>query len=213
MIKILKDYYLFLILFFLIILKNPIYRLIKIPNNIYMPINCQLIEKDYNKLLEFSEIDLIYESNYINTYVLYKDIYNYKNEITIRGGKEEGFNNNPVIYDNTLLGVISNVSDTTSIVKLLTNTSSKISVKINDNIGVLEYKNNNLIVSNISNYSNINIGDYILTSGLGNIKENIFIGYVENISLDSKNIEKLITVNYGLSVKDIDYVTVLKENK
>ena len=30
--------------------------------------------------------------------------------------------------------------------------------------------------------------------------------------LNSKDIEKIITVNYKLNIKDIDYVTVLKES-
>ncbi len=212
MIKVLKNNYLFLVLFLLIILKEPFYSLIHIKNQVYTPTRCHILESDYNKLLEFSEINLIYESDYINTYVIYKDIYNYTNEITIRGGKDLNLNNNPVIYDNTLLGVIDKASESSSIVKLLTSKDSKISVKINDEVGLLEYKDNNLIVSNISNYSNIKIGDDIYTSGLGNLKENIYIGTVEDIHLANKEIEKYIKVKYDLNIKDINYVTILKEN-
>ena len=82
MIKVLKNNYLFLVLFLLIILKEPFYSLIHIKNQVYTPTRCHILESDYNKLLEFSEINLIYESDYINTYVIYKDIYNYTNEIT-----------------------------------------------------------------------------------------------------------------------------------
>ena len=210
--KVIKESYLFLILFVIFILRNPIYKLFTIKKDIYNTTRCNIMEDDYNKLLEFSEIDLIYESDYVNTVVIYKDIYNYLNEITIRGGSDEDFNSNPVIYDNTLVGIIDQVDNSSSTVKLLTNKSSKISVKINDEIGLLEYKNGNLIVSNISSDAIINKGDYIYTSGLGNTKENIFIGEVKEIKLDSKNIEQIITVDYKLNIKDIDYVTVIKEN-
>lgn len=210
--KFIKENYLFIVLFILIILKEPLYRLFTIENNIYNTTRCEFLENDYNKLLEFSEINVIYESDYINAAIIYKDIYNYMNEITIRGGYDQNLENNPVIYDNTLVGIIDKVDNNTSIVKLVTNNSSKISVKINDEIGILEYKNGKLQVSNISNYGNISIGDSVYTSGLGNIHENIYIGEVSNIELDNKNIEQIITVDYKLNIKDIDYVTILKES-
>jgi len=205
-----KDSYLFLIVFIIILLKEPIYKLFYIDDNLYNPIKCEFLESDYNKLLEFNNIEVIYNNEFINSYIIYKDIYDYMNTITIRGGLDKNFNNNPVIYDNTLIGVISKVNNNSSIVNLITNKSSKISVKINDFIGVLEYKNGKLLVSNISNYSDISVGDSIYTSGLGNIHENIYIGTVKNIKLNNKNIEKIIEVDYKLNIKNIDYVTVLE---
>ena len=210
--KFIMNNYMFLILFIILITKDSIYRLFTIKDNIYNTTRCNIIEDDYNKLLKFSEIDYIYESDYINTVVIYKDIYNYMNEITIRGGKDLELNKNPVIYDNTLVGFISKVDNYSSIVKLLTNKNSKISVKINDELGLLEYKKGYLVVSNINNYGNINIGDYIYTSGLGNIKENIYIGEVKDIRLTNKELEKIIIVDYKINIKDIDYVTIIKEN-
>ena len=212
MTKFIKENYIFLVVFLLIILKEPIYRLFTIKDNIYTPTRCALTEQDYNKLLEFSEIDLIYETDYLNTYIIYKDIYNYLNEITIRGGKDQDLKNNPVIFDNTLVGVVDKVNKNSSTVKLITNKNSKISVKINEQIGLLEYKNDKLIVSNISSDAKVNIGDQIFTSGLGNIHENIYIGTVKNIIKDSKNIELNIEVDYNLKIKDIDYVTIIKES-
>lgn len=208
--KFLKESYLFLILFVIILLKEPIYNLFKIENDLYHPIKCEFLESDYNKLLEFNNIEVVYQSNYTNSYIIYKDIYNYMNVITIRGGIDQNFKNNPVIYDNTLIGIISKVNKNSSIVKLITNKDSKISVKINDFVGVLENSKGKLIVSNIPNYSNISIGDNIYTSGLGNIHENIFIGTVKNITLKDNQLEKIVEIDYKLNIKDIDYVTVLE---
>ena len=211
--KFIKDSYLFLLLFLIIILKEPIYNLVREESVVYNTTRCKFMEDDYNKLLKFNEIDLVYESDYINTYIIYKDIYNYMNEITIKGGKDKGYDKYPVIYDNTLIGIIDRVNSNNSVVKLVTNKYLKLSVKINEEIGVLEYTNGNLIVSNINNLSEIKIGDMVYTSGLGNIKENIFIGVVKDIVVDSKNIEKKIYIDYKINIKDIDYVTVIKENK
>ncbi len=212
MIKIIKNNYLFLVLFLVVVLKEPLYELLEVTNDIYTPLRCSITENDYNKLLEFSEIDYIYESDYLNTYIIYKDIYNYLDTITIRGGKDYEFNGNPVIYDNTLIGIIDKVNENSSTVKLITNNNSKISVKINDELGLLEVKNNELIVSNISNYGNISKGDLIYTSGLGKIRENIYIGKVKDIIIDNKGIEKKIIVDYSIEIKDLKYVTVMKES-
>ena len=205
-----KESYLFLVVFIIILLKEPIYKLFSIKDNLYNPIKCEFLENDYNKLLEFNNIEVIYNNEFINSYIIYKDIYDYMNTITIRGGLDKNFQNNPVIYDNTLIGIISKVNNNSSVVNLITNKASKISVKINDNVGVLEYKNGKLLVSDISNYSNISVGDSIYTSGLGNIHENIYIGTVKNITLNNKDIEKIIEVDYKLDIKNIDYVTVLE---
>lgn len=211
--KLLKNNYLFLVFFLILVLKEPLYKLFTIEGGVYNTTRCKFLEDDYNKLLEFSEIDLIYESDYYNSYVIYKDIYNYMNEITIRGGSDENLKQNPVIYDNTLVGIIDKVNKNSSIVKLITNKQSKISVKINEEIGVLRMKNGELIVENIANNSNIKVGDYIYTSGLGNIKENIYIGTVKEISSANKELEQIIKVDYKLNIKNIDFVTILKENK
>lgn len=208
-----KNSYLFLIIFLLILLKEPIYKLINIEENIYTPIKCSFLESDYNKLLEFNNIDVIYNNEFINSYIIYKDIYDYMDVITIRGGLDKDFSNNPVIYDNTLVGIISKVNDNSSIVKLITNKDSKISVKINDSIGVLEYINGKLQVNNISNYNDISIGDQIYTSGLGNIHENIYVGTVKNITSKNYDIEKSVEVDYKLDIKNIDFITVLGVTK
>ena len=210
--KFLKNNYLFLILFLLLLLKDPIYKLFTIKDNVYTPTKCTITENEYNKLLEFSEINVIYESDYLNTYIIYKDIYNYLNEITIRGGQDLELKDNPVIYDNTLVGVISKVNKNSSNVRLLTNKESKISVKIKDEVGLLEYEDGKLIIRNIPSSSNLKVGDDIYTSGIGKIKENIYIGTIKNITLDSKNIEQIIEVDYKLKIKDLLYVTVIKES-
>ncbi len=210
--KFIQDSYLFIILFLIFLLKEPIYKLFTIKDNVYTPMRCSITESDYNKLLEFNEIDLIYETDYLNTYIIYKDIYNYLNEITIRGGKDKDLKNNVVIYDNTLVGVIDKVNKNTSIVKLITNNKSKISVKINEEVGILMMDDGLLTVQNISNNANILVGDRIYTSGIGITKENIYIGTVKEIKKNTSGIEEVIIVDYQLNIKDLLYVTVIKED-
>ena len=78
-----KNNYLFLVLFLLLLFKEPIYELFTIKEDEYNLTKCKITEDDYNKLLEFNEIDYIYDSKYLNSYVIYKDIYNYLEEIIL----------------------------------------------------------------------------------------------------------------------------------
>lgn len=204
----------YILIFFLIafIFKDSVYGLIeikdyKIDNCIYL----KNMEENYHELLRFSEIDVKYEMNYLNSYILYKDVYNYLREITILKGRNDNILvDYPVIYNNTLVGVISKVNKNSSKVTLLTNNESRISVKVNNEIGILEY-DNVLKITGISNYGNISIGDEIYTSGLGKIPANIFIGTVKDITLDSKGLEKIVFVEYDINIKDLTFVTILEE--
>ena len=209
--KKINRYTILIIFLMLFIFKDYLYSLInikkiQIDNCIYL----KNIEKNYEELLEFSNIEINYNIDYLNSYIIYKDIYNYLKEVTILGGKDKNLKeNDPVIFNNTLVGTIKKVNKTTSIVKLITNNESILSVKINNEIGILEY-DNTLKITGISNYGNIAIGDEIYTSGFGNIPENIYIGKVKDIILDSKNIEKIIYLDYSIDLKGINYVTILK---
>ena len=212
--KKINRYTILIIFLILFIFKDYLYSLINIKE---IPIdNCiylKNIEKNYEELLEFSNIEINYNIDYLNSYIIYKDIYNYLKVVTMIGGKDKNLKENyPVIFNNTLVGTIKKVNKTTSIVKLITNNESILSVKINNEIGILEY-DNTLKITGISNYGNIAIGDEIYTSGFGNIPENIYIGKVKDIILDSKNIEKIIYLDYSIDLKGINYVTILKESK
>lgn len=211
--KILENSYLLLIFFLVFLLKDFFIDLITIPK--YKVDNCvyvKNIETNYNDLLEFNDIDIKYNLNYINSMIIYRDIYDYLNEFTIKGGSSNNLKKDlPVIYNNTLVGVISKTKKNSSIVRLLTNRDTKVSVKINDEIGILEY-DHTMKITGISNYGKINIGDEIVTSGYGSIPENIFIGRVKDIIMNSNNIEKIIYVDYDIDYKTLKYVTILAED-
>ncbi len=93
-------------------------------------------------------------------------------------------------------------------VRLITNKNSNISVKINDAVGVLKNDRNTLIVESISNYENINVGDEIYTSGLGNLPSNIYVGKVKSVSLKSTQIEKVIEVDIENRLDNLNYLYI-----
>jgi rod shape-determining protein MreC len=212
MIKKYKDYILLLIIFLLFIFSGSINRfLIAINPNL----DTKNIELNYDKYLK-DELDNIKKINNIEfnddldlqvSRVKYRNVYEYSDTLTIyKGFKNNVFVNDIVLNNDGLIGIVTKTYDYYSIVTLITNKNSNISVKINDAIGILKTINNTLVVTNINNYEKVNVDDEIYTSGLGNLPDNIYIGKVKSINLNNTEIEKVVEVNINDRLEKLDYV-------
>lgn len=143
------------------------------------------------------------------TKVKFRDIYDFKNELTILRGSdafEEGW---AVINEDGLIGTIKKVNSSSSRVRLLTNPESKISVKINDTYGILETSKGKAIVTNITKDENINVGDKVYTSGIGNLPGDIYVGEVKDATLDTLELEQVVSVSLGVDFNNLDYCLVV----
>lgn len=214
MIKKYKDYILLLMIFLLFIFSGSINRfLIAINPNL----DTKNIELNYDKYLK-DELDNIKKINNIEfnddldlqvSRVKYRNVYEYSDTLTIyKGFKNNVFVNDVVLNNDGLIGIVTKTYDYYSIVTLITNKSSNISVKINDAIGILKTINNTLVVTNINNYEKVNVDDEIYTSGLGNLPDNIYIGKVKSINLNNTEIEKVIEVNINDRLEKLDYLFI-----
>lgn len=214
MIKKNKDYILLLIIFLLFIFSGSINRfLIAINPNL----DTKNIELNYDKYLK-DELDNIKKINNIEfnndlnlqvSRVKYRNVYEYSDTLTIyKGFKNNVFVNDVVLNNDGLIGIVTKTYDYYSIVTLITNKSSNISVKINDAIGILKTINNTLVVTNINNYEKVNVDDEIYTSGLGNLPDNIYIGKVKSINLNNTEIEKVVEVNINDRLEKLDYLFI-----
>lgn len=214
MIKKYKDYILLLIIFLLFIFSGSINRfLIAINPNL----DTKNIELNYDKYLK-DELDNIKKINNIEfnddldlqvSGVKYRNVYEYSDTLTIyKGFKNNVFVNDVVLNNDGLIGIVTKTYDYYSIVTLITNKNSNISVKINDAIGILKTINNTLVVTNINNYEKVNVDDEIYTSGLGNLPDNIYIGKVKSINLNNTEIEKVIEVNINDRLEKLDYLFI-----
>lgn len=214
MIKKYKDYILLLIIFLLFIFSGSINRfLIAINPNL----DTKNIELNYDKYLK-DELDNIKKINNIEfnddldlqvSRVKYRNVYEYSDTLTIyKGFKNNVFVNDIVLNNDGLIGIVTKTYDYYSIVTLITNKNSNISVKINDAIGILKTINNTLVVTNINNYEKVNIDDEIYTSGLGNLPDNIYIGKVKSINLNNTEIEKVVEVNINDRLEKLDYLFI-----
>ena len=163
MIKKYKDYILLLIIFLLFIFSGNINRfLIAINPNL----DTKNIELNYDKYLK-DELDNIKKINNIEfnddldlqvSRVKYRNVYEYSDTLTIyKGFKNNVFVNDVVLNNDGLIGIVTKTYDYYSIVTLITNKNSNISVKINDAIGILKTINNTLVVTNINNYEKVNV--------------------------------------------------------
>ena len=210
-----KDYILLIVVFLIILLSGSVSKiLIKTDNKLNyekMESNyCSSIEKDYNELLKSNEFLNNSSLNLIISKVMFRDIYEFSDYITIYKGSNNDIKEGmPVIDDNGLIGIISSVKKNTSIVKLITNKTTNISVKINDSYGILKSLDGKVFVSDFSYYDNINIGDKIYTSGIGNINGDIYIGEVINIKLNETEIEKIVEVKLAGNINKLNYLYVV----
>lgn len=209
---------LFLLLFLVIIFKDSVYYFIDKTtklNNITSTVKESAdtyFEEEYYKILNLYEIKESPKYEYIYSRVIYRDIYDYSNKMTILKGSNDHIKKQMAVINNEgLIGIIDKVTKNTSQVTLLTNKNIKVSVKINDVYGLLTVNNNNeLVVGSITNYDKVLVGDYIYTSGIGSLPANIYIGQVKEIKTDKTGIEKFVIVDKTIDFNKVDYVAILK---
>ena len=158
---------------------------------------------------------------YLNATVVSRNVGYWHNKITINKGTYNGVEKDMVVISSKgLIGKVIKTSTFTSDVRLITtsDTSNKISVHIsngdNNLYGLINSYDYNKIVlelEGISNTKDVNIGDYVYTSGLGGVfPTGILIGIVEEITTDSYDLAKIIKVKPSADFNDINYVSILK---
>jgi len=158
---------------------------------------------------------------YLNATVISRNVGYWYNTVTINKGSYSGVEKDMVVINSKgLIGRIIRTSTFTSDVRLITtsDTNNKISVHVSNGgnnlyglINNYNYTDNILEVEGISNTKDVNIGDFVYTSGLGGIfPSGILIGTVTEISTDSYDLAKIIKVTPSADFTDINYVSILK---
>lgn len=183
------------------------------------------LEKEIQELKNVLELNkTLTEYEVVNATVLSRNKSYWFNTITIDKGSKSGISNDmAVVTKDGLIGKISKVSKYSSEIKLITSDDShfKVSVTIktndDDNYAVLngfDPKTNMIKISGIDKTTNINIGDRVLTSGLGEMfPAGIYVGEVKDIKNDKYNLSKVIYIKTEQDFNNLHYVTVLKVKK
>ena len=180
------------------------------------------LRRQLNKLKEELNIDYtLVDYEYLNATVVSRNVGFWYNTITIDKGSYNGVEKDMVVISSKgLIGRVVKTSTFTSDVRLITtsDTNNKISVHVsngdNNLYGVIngyDYKKSVLELEGISNTKDVNVGDYVYTSGLGGIfPAGILIGTVTEITTDSYDLAKIMKVTPSVDFNDINYVSILK---
>lgn len=180
------------------------------------------LEEEINELKDILELNKTKTAfDNINATVISRNNQYWLNTIIIDKGKDSKIKKGmAVITKNGLIGKISKVTKTTSEVKLLTTsdikykTSVSIRIKNKDYYAILNgYDQNKQLLKVVAVDKNIEIkkGDIVLTSGLGNIPQGIYVGKVESFEMDNYDLSKNVYIKAKQNFNSINYVTVLRE--
>ncbi len=162
-------------------------------------------------------------SNYekIHATVINRSMNYWLDSFTIDKGSNDGVKKDMAVMGNgELVGYISQVSNSTSTVKLLTNSkfANPISVKIQLSdkkyaYGLLtgyDKEKQVYLVEGISDYVEIPVSSKVTTTGLGDrFPSGLLIGTVLDIKTDSFDLAKIVFVKSSLEVEDMRFVTIL----
>ena len=169
----------------------------------------------YKNLLNISD-DIEY--NFVTSKIISRSNLSYTKSVILASGKNDNITlGSPVIYENSLLGFISELGNTSSRLISITDGTVKIpSIIFEKNLNIIVSGNNDkyLEILNLNNFPNIKDGDKVFTSGDGNkYPENLFIGtiktkkngdYIVEPSLDINSLNYVYILNWSLKDRGID---------
>lgn len=187
-------------------------------NNQFLSNYNQFLEKENESLkqLETLEKELPnYEIKYAK--VIQRNEMYWFNEITIdKGSKDKIKINQAVIGKNGLIGRVKQTSKNYSVIELITNEKVKTSIyvkgKKGEKVGLInKYQDNHLIAEGITNYDNVEIGDKVYTTGLGNLPKGILIGEIEKVEENNYGTSNIIYIKGSPDIENLSLVGVLFE--
>lgn len=186
------------------------------------------LEKENKELKDVLEISYsLSDYDVINASVVSRNVGYWYDKLVINKGKKDGIEPKmAVVINQGIIGYISEVSNFSSNVQLLTTKSlkNKISVKIDlgdDNYanGILTGYDSDKKVYNIEGISyqgKIPDNATVTTTGLSdNFPSGILIGYVNTTTTDNFDLGKIVEVDPAVDFDNIGYVTILirKDNE
>ena len=170
---------------------------------------------EYKNLLNVSD-DIKY--NFVTSKIISRSNLSYTKSVILASGKNDNITlGSPVIYQNSLLGFIRELGNTSSRLISITDGTVKIpSIILEKNLNIIVSGNNDkyLEILNLNNFPNIKDGDKVFTSGDGNkFPENLFIGtiktkkngdFIVEPSLDINRLNYVYILNWSLKDRGID---------
>lgn len=178
----------------------------------------EVIQKENERLVELlamKETNTVIK-NIKFARVVFKDINNINSKFYIDLGEADGIEKNMIaVYNNNLIGRISEVYEKNALVTMITDNNSRISVRsINNLLGIAQGNDigeNSMYFQPSTFEESLEVGDEILTSGLSEIyPEGLKIGTIEEINKSENNIFKSIKIKPEFNSKNLREVMVYK---
>src|SRR5574344_80581 len=177
------------------------------------------LKKEIGSLKEQNKIDTTLSDKVsINSTVINRNLDYWYNSLTIDKGLNDGVTKNmAVLYKGIMVGKITEVTYTSSTVRLLTSSENinKLSVKITVNnkdiYGLLVgYKDGLYTVEGITDNTDIPASSVVTTTGLSDyIPAGLKIGVVDSVTTDNYDLAHIVSVKPDIDMSGIDYVTVV----
>ncbi|WEG14051.1 rod shape-determining protein MreC [Pullulanibacillus sp. KACC 23026] len=186
--------------------------------------NYQVLKSQYDELkkqLNISSIpDLTDYKSYV-AFVIGRSFDNWNQQITVNKGLKQGIKKGmPVVTADGFIGKVTEVSQFTSVVTLVTDPSNynqisaeviKSGVPIDGMIEGYDDKKNELLFKKIPIDAKITKGDKVVSSGLGKVyPQGILIGTVTKVSTDQYGLTKTAEVKPAANFNNIEYVDILE---
>ena len=165
--------------------------------------------------------DTLKDYSLVNAAVIGRNPDNWENLVTINKGSNDGLKPNmSVMSGNGLIGKIADVNPTSARVALISNVDSTLirvaamiqseTEPVYGTITGYDTKTEQLVMSQIKTSVSVKKGDKVVTSGLGGIApSSLYIGDVEEITMDRYGLYKEVKIRPAASTNDIRYVTVI----
>lgn len=167
------------------------------------------------KLLEMKETNKA-AKNLKFARVIFRDANNINSKFYVDLGEKNGIEKNMiVIYNDFLVGRVSEVFENYSMVTMITNSKARISVKSSNNLlGIAEGSdsgNAEMYFQPSTFEENLEIDEEIITSGISDIyPEGLRVGKIQEIDKSENNIFKSIKIKPEFESKDLKEVMIYK---
>jgi len=153
----------------------------------------------------------------VPAYIINKDITNYNNIMIINAGSEDGIEvNMTVISDKGLVGHIISVTEDTSKVQTILDTSNTVSATVSSSREIVIARGNlgenNLKATYIPTDANLVEGENVETSGMGGIyPKGIHIGTIDKVFVTKNITDRYATIIPGVDFSTVETVLVIKK--
>ncbi|WP_022819932.1 rod shape-determining protein MreC [Fusobacterium russii] len=148
--------------------------------------------------------------------VIFRDVNNINSKFYVDLGRKNGIEKNMiVIYNDFLVGRVSEVFEDYSMVTMITDSKARVSVKSDKNLlGISQGSDsggNEMYFQPSTFEESLEVGEEITTSGISDIyPEGLKIGKIEEIDKSENNIFKSIKIKPEFESKDLKEVMIYK---